>query len=115
MTKIELLTIVKTLKKIKGMLWGQRLKVFTDHKNHIQDALGLTSNGVYWWRLLLEEFDPEIMHIKGIHNTVADTNSRLDFGPVLDIKADWMTFTKCWYITPCMPFQKIAQKPTKTI
>ena len=78
------------------MLWGQRLKVSTDHKNLIQDALGLTSDRVYQWRLLLEEFVPEIVHIEGIHNTVANTISRLDFGPVLDKKSNWITFTKCW-------------------
>jgi len=47
----------------------------------IQDALGLTSDRVYRWRLLLEEYDPEIIHIKGIHNTVADAISRLDYSP----------------------------------
>ena len=31
-TKIELLAIVETLKEFKGMLWGQKLKVYTDHK-----------------------------------------------------------------------------------
>ena len=96
MTEIELLAIVDTLKEFKGMLWGQKLKVFTDHKNLIQDALGLTSDSVYRWRLLLEEYGPEIVHINGIHNTVADAISRLDFGPVQDEKANWMTFTKCW-------------------
>ncbi len=75
---------------------GKRLKVFTDHKNQIQDAFGLTSDRVYQWRLLLEDFHPKIMHIKGIHHTVADAISRLDFGPVQDEKANWMTFTKCW-------------------
>ena len=95
-TKIELLVIVETLKEFKGMLWGQNLKVFTDHKNLIQDALGLTSDRVYRWRLLLEEFGPKIVHIKGIQNTVADAISRLDFGPVQDEKANWMTFTKRW-------------------
>eukprot|EP00804_Cyclotella_cryptica_P016109 CCRYP_004225-RA/>CCRYP_004225-RA protein AED:0.35 eAED:0.35 QI:90/-1/0/1/-1/0/1/0/97 len=90
-TKIELLAIVETLKEFKGILWGQQIKVYTDHKNLIQDALGLTSDRVYRWRLLLEEYGPEIVHIKGIHNTVADAISRLDSGPTQDDNANWMT------------------------
>ena len=31
-TKIELLAIVETLKGFQGMLWGQTIKVYTDHK-----------------------------------------------------------------------------------
>jgi hypothetical protein len=76
-TEIELLAIVATLKEIKGMLWGQDIKVFTDHKNLTRDALGLTSDRVYRWRLLLEEYAPKIIYIKGIHNTVGDEISRL--------------------------------------
>jgi hypothetical protein len=64
-TKQELLAIVETLKEFKGMLWGQQIMVYTDHKNLMQDALGLTSNRVYCWRLLLEESGPTIMYIKG--------------------------------------------------
>ncbi len=71
-TEIEFLAIVGTLKEFKGMLWGQDIKVFTDHKNLTRHALGLTSNRVYRWRLLLEEYAPKIIYIKGIHNTVAD-------------------------------------------
>ncbi len=54
-TKIELLAMVKTLKEFKGMLWGQNIKVFTDHTNLMRDAPGLTSDRVYQWRILLEE------------------------------------------------------------
>jgi hypothetical protein len=46
------------------MLWGQSIVVYTDHKNLIQDALGLTSNRVNCWRLLLEEYGPEIIYIR---------------------------------------------------
>ncbi len=46
-TEIELLAIVKTLKEFKGMLWGQNIKVFTDHANIMRDALGLTLDRVY--------------------------------------------------------------------
>jgi hypothetical protein len=74
-TEIELLAIVETLKEFQGMLWGQAFKVYTDHKNLTQDALGLTSDRVYHWRLLLEEFAPEIVYVKGIHNTVTDAIS----------------------------------------
>eukprot|EP00804_Cyclotella_cryptica_P029280 CCRYP_011684-RA/>CCRYP_011684-RA protein AED:0.42 eAED:0.42 QI:0/0/0/1/0/0/2/0/310 len=74
-TKQELLAIVETLKEFKGMLWGQQITVYTDHKNLMHDALGLTSDRVYRWRLLLEEYGPTIVYIKGIHNTVADAIS----------------------------------------
>ncbi len=62
-TKIELLAIVETLKEFKGMLWGQNIKVFTDHANLMRDALGLTSDRVYQWQLLLEEYGPKIIYI----------------------------------------------------
>jgi hypothetical protein len=54
-TKIELLAIAETLKEFKGMLWGQYIKVFTDHKNLTWDALGLTSDCVFRWRLILKD------------------------------------------------------------
>ena len=51
------------------------------------------------------------MHIKGIHNTVANAISRVDFGPVQDEKANWMTFTKCWcHYTMHAPTKESTQK-----
>ena len=85
------------------MLWGQRIKVYTDHKNLMQDALGFTSDRVYHWRLLLEEYGPEIVYIKGIHNTVADAISCLEYTSVKSDKVNWMTFTRkfCYYHHKC--------------
>ena len=49
--EIELLAIVETFKEFKGMLWGQIIKVYTDHTNLICDASGSTSDRVYRRRL----------------------------------------------------------------
>ncbi len=73
----------------------------------------MTSDRVTRWRILLEEYAPEIIYIKGIHNTVADAISRLDYDPQLNTtneynhathvestkvtsKQKWMIFTKFW-------------------
>ncbi len=95
------------------MLFWQIIKVYTDHKNLTRDALGLTSDRVYSWQLLLEEFAPEIVYIKGIHNSVADAISRLDYNPKVNPNSEfnystfgvpakgktttqWKTFSKLW-------------------
>jgi hypothetical protein len=66
------------------MLWGQDIKVYTDHKNLTRDAIGLTSDRVYRWRLLLEEYAPKIIYIKGNHNSIADAILQLEFDPKLN-------------------------------
>ncbi len=66
------------------MLWGQDIKVYTDHKNLTRDALRLTSVRVYRWWLLLEEYAPEIIYIKRIHNIVADAILLLEYDPKLN-------------------------------
>jgi hypothetical protein len=87
-TKIELLAIAETLKEFKRMLWGQPIKVYIDHTNLIRDALGMTLDRVYQWRLLLEEYGPKIVYIKGIHNTVADAISQLEYDPSVNQTAE---------------------------
>jgi hypothetical protein len=93
-TKIELLAIVGTLKEFKGMLWGQSIKEYSDHANLIRDALGMTSDQVYRWRLLLEEYGPKIVYIKGIHNTIADAISQLEYEPSVNQTAENYHLTK---------------------
>ncbi len=112
-TKLKLLVIVETLKEFNGILWGQTIKVYTNHKNRTREGLGLSSNRVTRWRLLLEEYDPKINYIKGIHNTVADTIFQLDYDPKVDSTNEynhathvmstkkeasqkWLMFTKLW-------------------
>jgi hypothetical protein len=80
-TIIELLAIVEILKEFQGMLLGQTIKVYTDHNNLTQDALGLTPDRVYHWQLLLEEFAPDIVYIKGMHKMAADAISQLGHNP----------------------------------
>jgi hypothetical protein len=93
-TKIELLAIVETLKEFKGILWGRSIKVYTDHANLIRDALGMTLDHVYQWRLLLEEYRPKIVYIKGIHNTIADAISQLEYDPSVNGTAENYHLTK---------------------
>ena len=77
-TERELLSIVETLKEFRTVLLGQRIIVYTDHKNLVNDASGMSSERVMRWRLMIEEFGPDIRYIKGEDNTVADALSRLD-------------------------------------
>jgi hypothetical protein len=93
-TKIEQLAIVETLKEFKGMLWGQNIKVFTDHENLMRAALNVTLYRVYQWRLLLDEYGPKIVCIKDIHNTEADTVLRLEYEPSVNQTAESFHMTK---------------------
>ena len=61
------------------MLWGQQIKMYTDHKNLVRDDLGLTCDRVYCWKLLLEEYGPNIIYIKGVDTIVADAIIQLDY------------------------------------
>ena len=70
----ELLSIVETLKEFKNILFGQKVIVHTDHLNLLYNKL--PSPRVTRWRIMLEEFGPKFVHIKGEQNIVADTLSR---------------------------------------
>jgi hypothetical protein len=72
----ELLSIVETMKEFQNILLGQRVTVHTDHLNLLYSKLA--SNRLIRWRMLLEEFGPKFVHVKGERNVVADALSRLD-------------------------------------
>jgi hypothetical protein len=84
----ELLSIVETLKEFRNILFGQRIVIHTDHKNILYRKL--SSDRIIRWRLLLEEYGPEYVHISGKDNVIADALSRMeaDFKDKNNIKQD---------------------------
>ena len=88
-TERELLSIVETLKEFRTILLGQKIRVYTDHKNLTFE--NFTTERVLRWRLLLEEYGPVIEYVKGIHNDAADALSRL---PLIDSAESESKITK---------------------
>ena len=75
-TERELLAIVETLKEFRNILLGQKIEVHTDHKNLTYKHF--STERVMRWRLVLEEYGPELKYLKGEDNVIADALSRLD-------------------------------------
>ena len=76
-TEKELLSIVECLKEFRNILQGYPITVYSDHKNLVYAATVSESQRVMRWRMILEEFNPTILHIAGEENVVADGLSRL--------------------------------------
>ena len=70
----ELLSIVEILREYRNILLGHKIIIYTDHKN--LSFSNFNSARVTRWRLIVEEFGPEIRYIKGSSNIVADALSR---------------------------------------
>jgi hypothetical protein len=75
-TEKELLSIVECLKQFRNIVFGYEIIVYSDHKNLVHAATVSESQRVMRWRLLLEEYGPDIRHIKGVDNVVADAIRR---------------------------------------
>lgn len=71
----ELLSIVETLKEFRTILLGHLITIYTDHKNLTFD--NSSTDRVRRWRLIIEEYGPKIIYIKGVKNVIADALSRL--------------------------------------
>ena len=83
----ELLSIVETLREFRTILLGHEIIIYTDHKNLTFD--NFTTDRVRRWRLIVEEYAPTIIYIKGVKNEVADALSRL---PITDSPSDESAF-----------------------
>ena len=76
-TEKEILAIVECLRQFRGIIFGYEINVFSDHKNLFHAAtLSGSQRGVIW-QLILQESGPNIQHIAGVDNIVADTLGRL--------------------------------------
>jgi len=82
----ELLSVVETLKEFWNILLGQRIVIHTDHKNIIYGIL--SNDRIVYWRLLLEEYRPEYVHIAGKENIVTDALSWLQREDVTEPNSD---------------------------
>ena len=69
-TERELLAIVETLNEYRNILLGQQIKVFTDHKN--LTCVNFNTQQVICWRMVIEDFAPELVYIPSATNIVVD-------------------------------------------
>ena len=92
-TERELLAIVETLKEFRNILLGQKLTIYTDHKNLTHK--NFNTDRVMRWRLILEEYGPELIYLKGETNIVADALSRLDISTTKDVPTQESNMAEC--------------------
>ena len=69
------MAIVETLKEFRNILLGQDIRVYTDHKNLTYKTKNTERD--MRWRLLIEEFSPNLVYLKGEKNIVVDALNRL--------------------------------------
>ena len=73
--------IVECLKQFRGIIFGYEINVFSDHTNMVYAATLSEYQRLMHWKLILEEFGPNIQHIAGVENIVVDMLSRLPSTP----------------------------------
>ena len=75
-TEKELLSIVANIKEFRNIILEHQITVYTDHKNLTNKMFNIER--VMRWRLILEEFRPELKYIKGEKNVLANDLSRMN-------------------------------------
>ena len=82
-TEKDFLSIVECLKQFRGILFGYSINVFSDHKNLVYAATLSESQRVMRWRLILEEFGPNIQHIAGVAAYLRLTTTKVSQAPLV--------------------------------
>ena len=71
------------LKEFRNIILGHEITVYNDNKNLAYKFLN--TEHVMRWRLILEDFGPELKYIKGEKSVVSDALSRLEMSDNQDI------------------------------
>lgn len=72
----ECLAVIESIKHWQKIIYGNKIIIKTDHANLLKQP-PIENSRIQRWKLLLEEFDYEIVHKKGADNCIADGLSRL--------------------------------------
>ena len=67
---------MENLKEFRNILLGHQITVYNDHKNLTYKMFN--TERVMRWRIIIEEFGPELKYIKGENNAVANALSSLE-------------------------------------
>ena len=93
------------MKEFRTILLGQRLKIYTDHKNITFKTFN--TDGVLQWRHILKEYGPDIEYIPVEKNIATDALSLLTSKINQEITHESTYLTeKCHSSTASNKFQK---------
>ena len=81
---------MECVKEFRNILFGYPIWVFLDHKNLVHAATMSQSQRVMRWQHILEEFSPDIKHIKGEDNVVADAISQLPMSEMNELEDEFL-------------------------
>jgi len=80
----ETYAIVRALTKLKEVIIGSKIHIFTDHNllTYLTESMSKSAKLVRW-SLALQTFDVDVKHTKGKLNVIADCLSRLKMSNIM--------------------------------